>query len=334
MPSITESIDFVVKEVRAMLASNSVNKVAIIGRKRGQIIPYQIMFASHNIPFYAAEDLQVFLSNAFGELKELLGIKARSGVGPIPGIDPINDLMKLVNKVKRYPLSKKDGGELLKHLHSKRPKTLDACVASLRSYTGPLKGNNENAARSNSFADAVLELLKAKKVSEAIKAISDNFDGLQKDYGKSLEDIFYSDPPFLHLAEFAERYGTDYAAFYEDIDKAIATLARVPSDEDEAAEREPEWKLPLHLMTALRAKGKEFDAVIILDVNQGIWPSKLATTEEQLEQERRIFYVAFTRARKRLTLLVCDSILGCAAVPSPYLAEMGLVAKPLVGLAR
>lgn len=330
MSSISDSIDYVVREVRAMLKNKEIKKVAIIGRKRGQIIPYQIVFASHNIPFYAAEDLQVFLSDAFGELKEILGIKARAGAGPIPGMDPIADLMKLVDKVKRYPLSKSDRAGLLKHLQSERPRTLPACVASLRNFTGPLKGNNQDASRSNEFADAILALVAAPSVSAAIQAISDHFDGLQKDYGKSMEDIFYTDPPFLHLAEFAQRYGSDYSAFYEDLDKAIATLARLPADDDEAVtDKEPEWKLPLHLMTALRAKGKEFDAVLILDVNQDIWPSKLAATAEQLEQERRVFYVAFTRARKRLTLLVSDSILGRPGSPSPYLAEMGLQAKPL-----
>ena len=80
----------------------------------------------------------------------------------------------------------------------------------------------------------------------------------------------------------------------------------------------------MHLMTALRAKGKEFDAVIILDCNDKIWPSKLAITPEQLEQERRVFYVAFTRAKKKLILLVNDSMLGEVAFPSPYIQELGL----------
>ena len=329
MPSINESTDFVVSEVRAMLQDPAINKVAIIGRKRGQIIPYQIVLASHNIPFYAAEDLQVFLSDAFGELKEILGIKARAGAGPIPGMDPIHDLMRLVDKVKRYPLSKADKGNLLKHLQVTRPRTLSACVACFRDYTGPLKGNNEDASRSNSFANAIQTLIAANTVSAAVQAMSDHFEGLRKDYGKSMEDIFYTDPPFLHLAEFAQRYGADYSAFYEDLDKAIATLARLPDEnEEENSKREPEWKLPLHLMTALRAKGKEFDAVVILDVNQDIWPSKLAATPEQLEQERRVFYVAFTRARKRVILLVNDLILGRPGVPSQYLAEMEVTATP------
>lgn len=174
------------------------------------------------------------------------------------------------------------------------------------------------------FATAIARLMEAKTVSETIEAISENFDGLHKDYGKSLDDIFYADPPFLYMSDYAERYGNDYKAFYSDIEKAIATLARIPS-EDESEEVEESWKLPLHLMTALRAKGKEYDVVFILDANQDIWPSKFADTEEKLEQERRLFYVAFTRARKQVHILVNESILGEPVLPTPYLQEMGLL---------
>lgn len=328
VPSLVESIEYVVNEVQTMLKAGDINKVAIIGRKRGQIIPFQIVFASRDIPFYAAEDLQVFLSDAFGELKDILGIKARASAGAIPGFDPVQDLLKLIDKVKRYPLNKSDRAALLRHLHGDRPRTLAAGLESLRRYTGTLKGSNQDGRMANSFADSLQSLLDARTVAESLRAISDDFEGLQKDYGKSTEDIFYTDPPFLHLSEFAERYGNDYGAFYEDLEKAIATLARVPDDDaDEKDKGDPEWKLPLHLMTALRAKGKEFDAVILLDVNQDIWPSKLAATSDQLEAERRVFYVAITRARKRLTMLVNDSLLGRPALPSPYLAEMGLASK-------
>ena len=81
---------------------------------------------------------------------------------------------------------------------------------------------------------------------------------------------------------------------------------------------------PLHLMTALRAKGKEFDTVILLDVNDGIWPNRNAQTPEQKEAERRVFYVAFTRAQKRVVMLVCSRVGTRAAIPSPFINELGL----------
>ena len=59
----------------------------------------------------------------------------------------------------------------------------------------------------------------------------------------------------------------------------------------------------LHIMTATRAKGKEFDTVVLLDVNEGIWPHKRAETPRHIEAERRLFYVAFTRVQRRVVLL-------------------------------
>lgn len=73
-------------------------------------------------------------------------------------------------------------------------------------------------------------------------------------------------------------------------------------------------------MTALRAKGKEFDTVVLLDVHDGVWPNKNAVDEAQLESERRVFYVAFTRARKRVVILLNDRL----GPVSPYISELGL----------
>lgn len=322
--SISQAIGDTVELVRTLLAGDRPNKVALISRKRSQIIPYQIVFAGQNIPFYAAEDLHVLLSEAFKEMKDLLAIRGRESAGGMFDSDPVQDLLRLCDKIKRYPLAKNDRETLRRHLLRARPDSLRAAATALSSYDGPLKGSNSDGRMSSAFSAAIMEFLNAETVSETIHALSCNFEGLQKDYGKALDDIFYTDPPFLYLAEFSERYGGDYAAFYRDIDKAMATLARVSSDEDEHLEEEPEWKRPLHLMTALRAKGKEFDAVIVLDANNGIWPSKLATSENDLEQERRLFYVAMTRARRYLYFIVNDSIIGEKCSPSPYLAEMGL----------
>ena len=323
-PTLSDSIDFVLGLVRKLLENKECRNIAMIGRKRSQIIPYQIVFACQKIPFYAAEDLHVFLGEAFNELKGILAMCARADLGGgVTGIDPIKDVLAMCDKIKRYPLAKKDLEEVNRYLRQRRPRTLREAIISLSEYSGPLKGDNAGGRMSMEFASAMGDLILAKKVSEAIHVISEHFNGLQKDYGKSLDDIFYADPPFLYLAEYAARYGNDFNAFYEDVEQAIATLARIPSNEDEENPDE-NWKLPLHLMTALRAKGKEFDAGIVLDANDGIWPSKLAKSEEELEQERRLFYVAMTRARKYLYFLVDNKILGEPALSSPYLTEIGL----------
>jgi DNA helicase-2/ATP-dependent DNA helicase PcrA len=62
------------------------------------------------------------------------------------------------------------------------------------------------------------------------------------------------------------------------------------------------------LMTVHAAKGLEFDAVFIVGLEENLFPSDMSGDDErQIEEERRLFYVAMTRARKYLTLLFATS---------------------------
>ncbi|MDO5400218.1 MAG: 3'-5' exonuclease [Eubacteriales bacterium] len=56
------------------------------------------------------------------------------------------------------------------------------------------------------------------------------------------------------------------------------------------------------LMTVHAAKGLEFPVVFLAGLSEGIFPGKRANTREKLEEERRLAYVAFTRAQDRLLL--------------------------------
>ena len=77
------------------------------------------------------------------------------------------------------------------------------------------------------------------------------------------------------------------------------------------------------MMTALRAKGKEFDRVIILDANDGMWPDHHDPSPSGVEAERRLFYVAFTRARQKVLMIVSKQLRGRPAIQTPYIEELG-----------
>ena len=73
------------------------------------------------------------------------------------------------------------------------------------------------------------------------------------------------------------------------------------TDQDNETEEDVE---KVTLMTVHSAKGLEFDAVFIVGLEEHLFPSDMSGDDErQIEEERRLFYVAMTRARKYLTLL-------------------------------
>lgn len=58
----------------------------------------------------------------------------------------------------------------------------------------------------------------------------------------------------------------------------------------------------VRLMTIHNAKGLEFDYVFVVSLNEAVFPSKKAVNELNVEEERRLMYVAMTRAQKQLIL--------------------------------
>ncbi len=111
------------------------------------------------------------------------------------------------------------------------------------------------------------------------------------DYKERLEDLD-------ELASFAEQY-EDVAAFLSDAvlnDQLNASKTGKLAAQDDLEER-------LVLSTIHQAKGLEWDAVFVIHLTEGQFPNPRAAAEEGgMEEERRLFYVAVTRARRELTL--------------------------------
>ena len=170
--------------------------------------------------------------------------------------------------------------------------------------------------------EALTAFFKTKTAEDMLNCVNEYFDGFRQDYQKSDDDIFYSDPPFAELAAFSRRYVYDFEKFYQDVELAVDTLAsviQVADDNDEVSnESKQAFKTKLHLMTALRTKGREFDSVFLLQANMDIWPIKKAVLNGRIEAERRLFYVAVTRAKKRLIFI------KGTGTESPFLKEMGI----------
>ena len=77
------------------------------------------------------------------------------------------------------------------------------------------------------------------------------------------------------------------------------------------------------MVTMHASKGLEWDVVILPDVNEGVIPHKKAVTDAELEEERRMFYVAMTRAKQHLFIFYIQEKEAGNLLPSRFLDELG-----------
>jgi DNA helicase II / ATP-dependent DNA helicase PcrA len=103
---------------------------------------------------------------------------------------------------------------------------------------------------------------------------------------------------------------------------AFLTHAALEAGDTQAAEGRP----ALQLMTVHSAKGLEFHTVFVTGLEEGLFPHENSLSEaDGLEEERRLMYVAITRARRRLYVTLAQSRMLHGQmrynIPSRFLAE-------------
>ena len=138
----------------------------------------------------------------------------------------------------------------------------------------------------------------AEELIQQFLSLSDYKTLLQKDFNnpdERLENI-------TELAIFAGSFAT-----LEEFLERAALLSSADAPAGQQAERnfgQSERPNPVNLMTIHIAKGLEFDHVFIVGCNEGVLPHERSmVSEDQIEEERRLMYVAMTRARKTLYII-------------------------------
>lgn len=77
----------------------------------------------------------------------------------------------------------------------------------------------------------------------------------------------------------------------------------------------------VNIMTMHSSKGLEYKVVFIVDANQGVIPSSKAVRDKEYEEERRVFYVAVTRAIEEINIYCVKESLGCQVDMSMFIDE-------------
>ena len=139
-----------------------------------------------------------------------------------------------------------------------------------------------------------------------------------------------------YLAEYAEYRNANKEDFYEVADEILASAKGYRTFEEWFAHIE-EYRQELKRLaqekrrnqnavtfaTLHSAKGLEFTKVYLIDVNEGVMPYKKAVLKQDVEEERRLFYVGMTRAKESLTICSVKKMRGKEVELSRFIKEVG-----------
>jgi len=129
----------------------------------------------------------------------------------------------------------------------------------------------------------------SEMITSIVEAIYDDYAKLNfTNYELRREDL-------NQLAAFARQF--------KDVHEFLSQLALISNVDAEAAPNQTSDKEAVNLSSVHQAKGLEFHTVFIIWLTDGMFPSaRSLDTRDALEEERRLFYVAITRARDELYL--------------------------------
>ena len=283
------------------------NQVAVLYRSHFHALELQLELTKRNIPFSITSGIRFFeqahIKDATAYLKlvanprDEIAFKRVALLLPGIGAKGAEKIWKIFSakmedgrsKMKNRP-SNTDKSELQStnsHLPSCIAPALQACAKSV-----PAKA----ATAWKQFVETISQLedeTTRKSAAKMLRIVMDaGYDDYLKEnfanYRNRLEDL-------EQLAVFAYQFGS-----VEEFLTQLALLTNVEAEDGDAANRDADR---IRLSTIHQAKGLEFDVVFVIMLCDGLFPSgRSMETDEGEEEERRLFYVAITRAKNELYL--------------------------------
>jgi DNA helicase-2/ATP-dependent DNA helicase PcrA len=289
----------VAAKVRELSGSYPLHEIAVLFRAGYQSYPLEVELGKMGVPF-----------QKFGGLK----------FSDAAHVKDVLSYLRLARNTADFPA----WSRVLAFVPGIGPKTatkiFDAIQAGDRTVLGKL------AAKTAEFR-SLIEFLDTLRALPPVPA--DLLSRVVEAYAPLLAEKFPEDYPRRQVG--LEQL-QQIAAAYADLDAFLADLVIENPDEDRKKTREGH----LVLSTVHSSKGLEWSAVLLIDLVDERFPSRHALSRpEDLEEERRLLYVACTRAREYLGIFAPETIYqrqtgGCApALPSIFLRELapGVVAE-------
>ena len=265
-------------------------EIAILFRSKNQIPALLPEFLERNIPVVVYEEVNNVFQHFIG--KDILAY-LRLGMNPENGSDLIQILSKPYRGMRREKI-----------LHEN---------AGLKDLRDSVKTDREH--RAVAALEMQLRTLSKLSPKEAVLFIRKEIG-----YEKYLED-------------FAKKKNRDFTEWWDGLEEITSMSENYPDLESffrfitefnrKALEkRRSEEGKGVRFMTYHSAKGLEFDEVFLPDCIEGIIPDGRAKKQGELEEERRSFYVALTRARKGIHIYVTKTRYSKKTVPSRFIPEL------------
>ena len=265
-----------------------------------QSLPLQIALILEEIPYHCRQDENIIVSDTMKKLLGLIGLHMSLRTRPKECSLP--DTTLICNCILRYT-NERD----VQRLHSEIERSGGYLQFAQSSDRTALLSGLTRA----DFRRAMEELVKDATPLELVQRITTNFKHLGGIIG-SLEDAINNSLPLGEIVDIASRFKGDVPQFH-----ALLTdlLQKVEGGLYHTEEGDA-----VNLLTYFRAKGRQWNTVIIPGANQKVIPSSRANVED----ERRLFYVAVTRATSNLIISYVRHAVRSKVEPSQFIAEMGL----------
>jgi len=264
----------------------SMNQIAVLYRSHFHALELQLELTKRNIPFSITSGIRFFeqahIKDATAYLKLVANprdeIAFKRLVQLLPGIAAkgAEKIWQAFQSKVQSPKSNSPIATALRDCAKSVPKKAEPVWARLVATISQLE--DETVRKS---AAKMLRLVMDAGYDDYLK---ENF----ANYRTRLEDL-------EQLAVFAYQFNS-----VEDFLTQLALLTNVEAEDGQAPNRDAGQ---IRLSTIHQAKGLEFDAVFVITLCDGLFPSaRSMENDEGEEEERRLFYVAITRARNELYL--------------------------------
>ena len=291
-----DEAQYIAKTAKDLIADGtSPSSIAVLYRTNFQSRVLEEAFLDYGVPYQ-------LLGTKFFERKEVKDVLSYLRLALNPGSTA--DLARVINE----PARGIGKITMLKVMEGKR---------------GELKGVIlEKVARFDQIMVDIADTARTKPIMDTVKFIIAR-TGIETELKKSgTEDDLSRLENLRELVTLAARYSE---LDPEDAVEALLENAALQSDQDELKDKEEQDAV--RLMTVHSAKGLEFPDVFISGLEEGLFPhERLDDAETDHEEERRLFYVALTRAGKKLFLSYAHmrTIYGSQKinVPSSFLNDI------------